>query len=117
MINPTEGVENISGIFGNDIGQVSQPTTLAKNVPIILDIKKKYPGLVLTSGMRTQDLNDTLEESVKHSKHLTGDAIDLRDNADGAKLYENFKLDKSKFPGIKKIIKHGNPVHYHVEFI
>lgn len=79
-------------------------------------MKNTYPGIVLTSGMRSQELNDSLEDSVKQSKHLTGDAIDLRANESGQKMYNDFKADPSKFPGIKKIIKHGNPVHYHIEF-
>ena len=66
--------------------------------------------------MRTPELNDSLEDSVKQSKHLSGDAIDLRDNEEGAKFYADYTTDKSKFPGIKKVIKHGDPVHYHVEF-
>jgi len=98
------------------MGSVSQPTTRKANVSAIQNIKSSYPGSVLTSGMRTEELNDSLESSVKQSKHLTGDAIDLRDNADGARFYKDFKADPSKFPGVKKVIKHGNPLHYHVEF-
>ena len=35
---------------------------------------------IITNGLRTQDQNDALAESVKNSAHLTGHAVDLACN-------------------------------------
>ncbi len=51
-----------------------QPSTCSK-----LSIARGKSGVpyVITCGLRTQDHNDELAESVKDSAHLTGYAVDL----------------------------------------
>lgn len=45
----------------------------------MLDRARGYAGVpfTITSGLRTQEHNDSLAESVKDSSHLTGNGVDL----------------------------------------
>lgn len=74
--NPTKGKLTMNKLtyFTDD-----EVKGLDQELCAMLDRARGLSGVpfVITSGLRTQDVNDSLANSVKDSSHLTGNGVDL----------------------------------------
>lgn len=73
----------------------SLPYVVPEAYEDIEKIAEKFPGINITSGLRSEDFQKTLPTGAEGSKHLTGRAIDIGLDERGWELY-NFLFDENE---------------------
>ena len=115
---PANDLVDLSGSYKSRIApNTSYPYINKEAVNYVDNILTDF-GVTITGGFRGEVTHFGLKESSKNSLHKYGFALDFRADAIGEEFYNEVSTNPDLLQkyGIVSILKHGDPLHVHVEF-
>ena len=116
-VSPDELV-NLSGTYKNRIAPNTRYPYINKGAVNFVDNILAENEVTITGGFRGEVTHFGLKDSSNNSLHKYGYAMDFRADNSGMAFYDKVNNNPellNKY-GIISILKHGDPLHVHVEF-